>query len=156
MDDNLKIALKELHKAYKSGDPELSCLIRAQLLVLYLEKLGHSSKIIKYTIEGNDRKNSEDKEKFYHISGHNLPSHVVVLLNDKILDANLDPDIHELLDRENYENTILSYEPKEKLIFVEEKSKIDLESCKWYAVKHNLKIVIKILGWARETNKYTI
>ena len=147
MDDNLKIALKELHIAYKNSDPKLGCLIRAQLLFLCLEKLGYSSKIIKYTIKGNDKKNFEDKEKFYHISGHKLPSHIVVLLDGKILDPNLDPDIYEPLDRENYENTILSYEPKGKLIFVEEVSKIDLEICKQYASAHNLKTIKSILGW---------
>jgi len=148
-DSNLKTLLKELYRAYKNGNPELSCLTRSQLLFLCLEKIGLSSKIIEYTVEGNDKKNFEEKEKFYHISGHKLPSHVVVLLNGKILDANLDPDIYKPLDMENYKNIILSYEPKEKLIFVEEKSKIDLELCKLYAIEHNLETIIKILGYAR-------
>jgi hypothetical protein len=152
MSNIVKNILKELHGAYKKGDPTSNCLTRAQLLFLCLEKLGYPSKIMKLTIEGNDKKNFEDKEKFYHICGFQYPSHVVVLLNGKILDANLDPEVHEPRDLEKYKSDYIVYEPKEKLIFVEEKSKIDIGSCRHYAFSYNLKKIRKILGWETRNN----
>ncbi|MEM5797508.1 MAG: hypothetical protein QXD72_00930 [Candidatus Aenigmatarchaeota archaeon] len=122
--------LKEMHKnIYKKGDPYLSCLIRSQLLFLLLQKKGYKPKIMKYTVEGNENKNYEDKEKITNISGYKFPLHIVILLDGFILDANIGIP----MPKEEYEKKVISYEPRNKLIFVEEESKIDTELCRQYA-----------------------
>jgi|GEM_PF-5624723 hypothetical protein len=127
--------LKELHEgSYKRSDPLLGCMIRAQLLFLVLRKEGYDPKIMKYTIKGNEKKNYDDKEKISHASGHKFPSHVVVLLNGFILDAN----VGRAIPKEEYEKEIISYEPREKLLFVEEEPKIDTELCKQYVKRYKL------------------
>ena len=133
--EKIESLLKELYyKAYQKSNPHLGCLTRAQLLFLRLKEDGYHPKIMKYTVEGNDKKNFEGKEKISHISGHEFPSHIVVLLEGYILDAN----ITRVLPEEEYEKKIISYKPKEKLIFIEETSKIDMELCKQCANKFNL------------------
>lgn len=131
-----EVYLKELHKkAYlKSPDRTLGCLFRSQLLYLVLRQDGYKPKIIKYCIRGNENKNFENMRKMRHVSGHEFPTHVVVLLDGIVLDANLGKPVL----KKEYETSIIKYEPQSDLLSMEDKSKLNLNSLKPYAKRSNL------------------
>jgi len=134
--EKIKKYLIELYeKAYnKSENKTLGCLQRSQLLYLRLKKDGYISKIMKITIEGNKNKNFEDKELIEHSCGIKVPSHIVVLLEGLVLDANID----EILSQNEYEIKHIKSVSGKKIIWLEEMSTPDIGLCRQYVDRYDL------------------
>lgn len=77
----LKFWLSELHKSYLKGSKNLGCSARAEILYYLVKNSVCNPKIVRY---------KKPNGKINHISSGELPSHVVVILEGLIYDANLE------------------------------------------------------------------
>ena len=92
--------LKEIHECYKIAKKihNSCCTTRSQLLYFALKNKGYKPKLIRYFTS----KDPEKRKEFALLSGEKYTSHVVVLLDDKILDSNLD----RIISKNEYEKRL--------------------------------------------------
>ena len=100
MSDLVNQLMKEIYKCYEitKQKHESCCTTRSQLLYIALKHSGFKPRMLRYL-------NSEEQEnriKIKLISGEEFESHVVILLNNKILDSNLS----ERIPKKDYERKI--------------------------------------------------
>jgi len=117
-------------KLYKNI--QMDCSTRAKLLYLQLKHMGHNPIILRYFIKGEENKNDDKRKKITLIDGQEFSSHVVVLLDNFILDTN----ISKILTKEEYEEQTKK-KSNSDIIGVEYNPMVD-SLCKRYVGEYKL------------------
>ena len=131
MDEIQELFLELYEKAYKNNKKS-GCTTRAQLLSLALKRLEYKPKIIRYFVKDEKDKDSNKRKKLVLLNRQRFPSHVVVQLGNKILDANLD----RIIKKQEYDKELYKKTGHKIEYFLYEG--VDIELCKQYVEKFNL------------------
>ena len=124
------------------------CTTQAQLLYLLLKHIGYDPKVIRYFIKGEENKNANDRKQLTLLNGQKFPSHVVVLLDNYILDTTA-PGIET---KREYEEKITS-KSKDVIICKKYDIKIDYDLCRYYVTEFNLSSFRCLFNWKDSNHK---